>query len=247
MTDISLKIRAEELGKSLDGLSDDLELEIQDAVQNLAESAYSYIISEVQQKLKTTRMDYLKNLTFERLDDSSWLISLEGTWPNMVEDGFTGYDLKETLLKSNKVVQVGSRAGENWVRINQDGQKYAAVPFQEKQADMPSDLAQAMKSMSAKNAQGRKQKITKLFKGKEGQPLEGKVATAKSDNSLLDAMVKYQYRNESGTMSSIYMNYRMISENSDGWQHPGWAGCHFFQAAEQWIEAEMDNIIKILL
>lgn len=247
MADISLKIRAEALGKSLDGLADELESELTDAVQNLAESAYSFIISEAQQKLKSTRQDYLAGLTFDRLDDSSWLISLEGTWPNMVEGGFGPMDLKETLLNSKKIVNVGSRAGSPWVRIGQDGKKYAAVPFEEKQSAMPTDLANAMKGMSAKNTQGRMQKITKIFKGEGGNPLEGKVAVAMSKNPMLNAMVKYQHVNEKGSVSSLYMNYRIISENSDGWNHPGYHGLNAFLAAQTWIEQEMDNIIKILL
>lgn len=247
MPDISLKFRAEELGKSLDNLADELEAELTNAVQDLAESAYSSIIADAQSKLKNTRQDYLSGLSFEKLDETSWLISLDGSWANMIEDGFGPYDMKEVLLNSKKTVQVGSRAGEPWVRTGADGAKYAAVPFEEKQANMSPSMLTSMKGMTATNAKGRQQKITKIFKDLSGNPMTGKVAVASSKNPMLDSMVKYQHINEKGSVSSVYMNYRIISENSSGWNHPGYSGLHAFQAAQQWIEQEMDNIIKTLL
>lgn len=256
MADFSVKIKAEELGKSLENLAEGVEAELNQAVADLATAAYANIIATAQAKLNSTRADYIRNLSFDRIGDNAFLISLDGDWATKLEEGFPGYDMKPGMLSSSKTVSVGSRAGEPWVKRSKDGNRYAAVPFERKpftkEAGRAGDLASAIREMTVQNQKGRKQKLTSIFKDASGNPLTGKVATARSDVKDLDQIVKYQkiYQNPNTgkkTVQSIYMTYRTVSDKSTGWNHPGYEGLKAFLEAEQFIEKSIEDIINTLL
>ena len=250
--DISLKVIADKFGKSLDALADSVEVELQEAVKNVATQAYGHAIAQVQAMKAGDyhKKAYLKGLNLQALGDDSYLISLEGDWANKLEGGIAPYDMKEILLASKKIVGVGSRAGEPWVQISQEGNRYAHVPFQHRPFSankLTGNLESDILKMTAMNAKGRQQKITKLFKDEFGNPLSGKVAKARSDNPQLDNLVKYQHIYESGKVQSIYMTFRTISDASSGWQNPGVPAFAIFKELEDYVEAELANIVKVLL
>ncbi len=250
MADISLKLRADELGKSLEDLAVEVEMELEAAVQNLAQAAYASIMAKAEAELSSTRQDYTSNLDFTPLGDGSYLISLIGSAANSLEDGYSGFDMVPGMLNSNKTVQTGSRSGEKWVKTNQEGKKYAHVPFEHKpysKEPKSSDLNAEIKRLTSTNRSGAEQKLTKMFADIDGSPLSGKVATARSDNKLLDQITKYQHVSDTGKVSSLYMTFRTVSEDSAGWKHPGWKGLKAFEEAERWVEKELDLIIETLL
>ena len=251
MADFSLKFRADELGKTIAGIGKQLEDELDSAVADLAHGAYAKIAADAQQRIgnSDSRQEYLKGLEILELGSGSYLVTLRGEAANKLEDGYDSYSMKDTLLKSNKVVQVGPRAGQPWVQKNQEGSKFAHVPIQMRPAskEAGNDLGKEIQQMMAKNNEGRQQRITKIFRDATGKPIEGKVASGISDNPLLDRVTKYQKIGKSGSVSSTYINYRTISENSSGWQHPGHDGYNLFKDAEDWVAAELDNIIGTLL
>lgn len=251
MADISFKIRAEALGKSMENLAPQVEEEINQAVKNLAHAAYTAMTAKIQSMAmnEKNRKDYLKSLQFKDLGDDSYLIFLEGDWANKLEQGYGSYSIREVLLKSKKIVQVGKRAGEPWVRTAKDGHKYAAVPFEHKPHSNPTgDLGKDIKNLTGTGINGVKQRIDKVFKNAEGNPLSGKVATVSgAENSRLEGLTKYQYVHPSGKVSSVYMTYRMVSENGKDWIHPGHKGYQLFKEAEKFVEEQMDQIINTLL
>jgi hypothetical protein len=251
--DVSQSLKA--LEKSLEGIAPAVEEQINSAIQDLAHAAYANIVAKAQTELHSTRLDYLKGLEFQQLDDNSYLISLDGAWANKLEDGFPAYNLTEVLLKSQKTVEVGRRTGGPWVQTSEEGNKYAYVPFSRqphtKQAGRMGDMAASIKSMTATNAAGRKQKITSIFKDASGNPLEGKVAIGRSKNPLVDGLVKYQktYSNAQGkqTSQAVYINYRAVSEVGKPWQHPGFAGIKAFEEAEKMLVDHLNQILRTLL
>jgi hypothetical protein len=253
MSDISFKIRAELLGKQIENLAPQVEDEINQAVKNLAHAAYTGMTARIQAMSISdkSRKDYLNGLKFKDLGDDSYLIYLDGDWANKLEQGFGPYSIRDVLLKSKKIVGVGSRSGEPWVRKAKDGHKWAVVPFEHKPHVNPSgDLAQDIKKMMAKGVNGQVQAIGKVFKNAEGKPITGKVASVNpsdATNPNLAGLTKYQHVSKSGRVSSVYMTYRAISETGKDWVHPGSAGYQLFKQAEEYVEKEMDNIIKTLL
>ena len=253
MADISFKIRAEALGKDMENLAPIVENEINQAVKNLAHAAYTSMTAKVQSMSmnEKNRKDYLKALKFSDLGDDSYLIYIDGEWADKLEKGFGGYSIRDMLLKSQKIVGVGSRSGEPWVRKAKDGHKYAAVPFEHKPHAGPTgDLAADIKATMAKGTNGQIQSMSKIFKNSEGKPINGKVATAlpgDAPTANLQGLTKYQYVHPSGAVSSVYMTYRMVSENGKDWIHPGHKGYQLFKQAQDYVEKEMDNIINTLL
>lgn len=249
MSDINVKIKAEELGLEIDNLAPWIEAELQDAVKNLAHAAHTSMISEIQSRRMSpgNRQDYLKGLKFVDIGDDSYLIYLEGDWANKLEEGFEPYDMKDTLLKSTKI----TTSGEPWVKTNKKGKKYASVPFSFKphSKDVGSgDLASDIKSLVAKNSKGKMQAITKTFKDIDGNAIQGRVASIKNaENENLSGLTKYQHVSDSGKVSSMYMTFRVISEDSKGWQHPGFAGHKIFEDVEKYVDQEMENILTNLL
>lgn len=254
MSDISLKVKAEALGKTLENLAPQIEEEINEAVKNLAHAAYTAMTAKIQSKniSDSSRKDYLKGLQFTALGNDSYLIHLEGTRANQLENGSGSYSIRDLLLKSQKIVGVGSRSGEKWVRTAKDGHKYAAVPFEHKPkvGGASGDLAADIRKLMAKGVNGQVQSLDKIFKNADGKAISGKVATvAKGDagSPNLEGLTKYQHVSPKGRVTSVYMTYRMVSENGKDWVHPGLEGYGLFKEAEAFIEKEMDNIISTLL
>lgn len=251
--DISLKLVADKLGKSLENLSSMVEDELNKAVKNLAHATYTSMVSKIQSMgaSQTNRTEYLKALKFKQLGNDAYLIYLDGPWASKLEEGFGPYSIREAMLKSQKTVEVGSRAGQPWVRTAKDGHKWAVVPFEHKQNTVGAkggDLATDIKQMFAQNAKGDKQRLTKIFKDIDGNPINGKVATiTDSVNDKFQGLVKYQSVSDKGKVSSVYMTYRGVSENGKDWVHPGSKGYHLFKEAEKFVESEMENIINTIL
>lgn len=258
--DINVKLRAEELGRSLEGLAGAIEEEFQSAVKNATYGAYAKIIAAAQETLNSTRQDYLKGLTIEELGPNQYLINLNGSFPNALEAGWAAYDMRASMLKSQKTVEVGSRAGLPWVQKGKKGQKYAHVPFEHKPFAKggnanASDMGALIRGMEATNRSGQRQKLTKIFKDASGNPLEGKVAQMNNfsgtdkNSKNLEGLVKFQkvYKNETSgksTVQSVYMTWRTVSENGDPWMRPANPGLHAFEQAEKWLDSQIDDIIK---
>ncbi len=251
-TEIDIQIVIDDT-KVPEKMTDKVDEIMQQAIKDVAQGAYANIIAQAQAGLKSTRQDYLKGLSFTKLSDNEYLITLDGTFANALETGFAPYDMREKMLQSKKIVEIGPRSGEPWVQQGKKG-KFAHVPFQQQpfsKAPEAQDMAQLIKKVEVTNARGRKQKITSIFKDISGKALEGEVARAPKGSDLA-GLVKYQkiYENaKTGKKRTegIYILYRTISENSPGWQHPGFSGLLAFSKTEEWVRKELENILKSFL
>ncbi len=263
------------LQKELSGIAPSIEAEVNEAVKGIAHSTYASIVAKAQKELNSTRQDFLKGLDFEDLGDNNYLISLDGDWANHLEDGFPSFNQTPGMLASNKTVEVGSRAGQPWVQQtkpkgkNKESHKFARVPFEQHphaKTGKGSDMAEAIRNLTATNLAGMDQKLTKIFKNPDGGVAEGKVAvidptgvkagnrpyaTGNSSDNKLQGLVKYQkvYKNKNGkdTVSSVYINYRTVSEKGKPWIHPGFKGLKAFEEAEKEVAAQIDKIVSTLL
>jgi hypothetical protein len=254
MSEFNVKIRAQELGKDLENMSDEMEEQLNQAVADLANATYANIVAKAQQDLNTTRKDYLKGLSFEQIGENSYMISLEGSFSNSLEQGSGPYDIKQKSLESQKIISVGPRTGQPWVQEGKNG-RYAHVPFEHQpysKAPNTGDLGSAIRLMKAMNKQGTEQYLTSVFKDEFGKPMSGKVATARSVIPNLDKITKFQkvYENkETGSFSvkALYMTWRTISDNGPSWTHPGFKGIDAFGEAEKFVEEQIDNILNTLI
>lgn len=250
MSDISVKVIADKLGKSLENLSSRLEEELNSAVGNLAKAAYASMIAQIQatQMGNQNRQALLGGLEFTEMGDNSYMITLNGDWANKLESGYPGYSIKDKLLSSDAKVKSGPRAGQPWVQTSKQGTKFAHVPFDQKvSAPSSGDLTSEIKKIMATNSKGTQQKLTKVFKDELGRPISGKVASVKNAPGNLSGITKYQRVDDKGKVSSYYLTFRTVSEKSSGWQHPGFPGYNFFKRVEEEVEKELENILKTLL
>lgn len=265
--EFNIILEAEALKRSIAFIAQNTVKEIKSAIKDVAFAAYSSIASDAQTKLGGTRQAYMSGLRFINLSPDNYLIYLDGAWPNKIEDGWAPYDMKEQLLKSTAKVKAGSRAGQDWVQRGKKGQRYAHVPFEHSMtasaAKGASDLSGIIKNIKAANiATGVRQKITKIYKDADGNPMSGKVATFKfSPEDIakglsipnLQGLNKYQtvYNDKNGKerVKSVYMTFRTISDLSPAgkWYNKGNSGLKAFPEAERYVEAEIKNILDTLL
>lgn len=253
--EFSVTIKADELELELNRIAGDAEEAFNAALGDLASATYARIVASAQEKLHSTGKEYLQGLSFDKISDNHYVISLEGRWQEKLEAGFPGYSMKDTLLKSDKILETGGRAGQPWVQTSKKGHKYAHVPMEKKpfsKAPGATDLGALIQGLKAPNAKGRMQNFTSVFKDKSGSPMQGKVAVAQNTGVKdLEGLVKYQktYTKDNGkqTTQSLYVLYRTISENPEAnsdWNHPGWSGLKAFPEAEEYLERELENLLR---
>lgn len=243
---------AQGLGKNIETLAYEVEQDLQAAIEGIANAAYSKIVMGAQEKLNSTRVDYLNALSFDKIGELDYIISLKDDGiVNALEVGAPGYNLTDKLLKSQARVSAGPRVGQPWVQQGKNG-KYAHVPNQHRpyaKNSKSSSLKLVLEKVTVFNAQGLRQSILKTFKDASGKIIEGKAAVAKGPVSNLFNLTKYQYIHGSETnqrVSSLYYTFRTTSENGTAWWHPGFKGLHLFAEAEKWVEAEIQRVLASL-
>jgi len=94
MADLNVSIIADKLGKDLENASESVQAEVNTAIKDLAHSAHASIVARVQsmKMSENNRRDYLRALKFITISENTYLIFLEGDWPNKLEEGFPGYN-----------------------------------------------------------------------------------------------------------------------------------------------------------
>lgn len=233
---IDIEIRAAELKKSLDNISKRTEQALNDAIKNIAYLAYSEAQRLAQEKLITSRQDYLSGLKFEQLDDNVYLIWLEGDPANAIEEGWSSFDMKPGLL-----------SGPN-AKVTAKGTRFNTVPFQQRPFSKAKSSAGVRTMRDAVNRLIKEQGFDKIIQEK-GRPKIGVAATIKNTGIRdLEGLVKIQKEYE-GRVQSTYLTFRRVSDNSapDKWIHPGYVGAKIFKDVEQYVDREVDRILKVLL
>lgn len=232
--DIKIDLRAKELGIDLKNASKKAIAQLDKALGDVTNITYNEMVRQAQTKLKTIRDDYINALHYDQIGISAYIIYLDDSM-GMFEDGFPKFDMKPGLLN-----------GPN-ATTTEKGTKYNTVPqtFRpaSKASTMPEHLKVQLKDVIKKN------KLNKVFKDKTtGKPLEGVVARVKDTGvDQLKGLVKVQKQYQKKTQS-FYMTFRRVSSNSDPskWIHPGFSGIHIFKDAEQYLEEQIDRILKVI-
>lgn len=238
MVTINLQVRAEDLGRSLDAISEAMNVNLENAINTLAYSAYDEAVRLAQSRLKQTRADYINNLKFKELGSNSYIIYLEGEWPNKVEDGFGPYDMKTDLLTGPNAQKWAARG-----RFNYNVVPFGIRPDAQAQPTNVTSLAEAAKQLI--KDRGLDKVITSANTGK---PLEGMVASIRNTGiKNLEGLTKIQ-KVYNKTVQSHYMTFRAVkSTQVASWFHPGYKGAKIFPDVERYVMEEVDNILRTLL
>lgn len=185
---------------------------------------------EAQKKLNSTRTDYLLGLSFDAIqypynnNPFSGAVVLQGKFPNMLETGFSAFDMKTGFSKSPK--RLSSSTG--W---------YLTIPFRHSTPGsfmygkpMPVDIYAEAKKLPNKG---------RLNNSK------GEVLTSwtgyKHKSNIYDKMTRYKKGR-----GSTYVTFRRVSNNSDplSWWHPGFTGVKIADSLEGYATRSFEACLK---
>ncbi len=222
---------------------------VDQVVRDLGEECRNEIVRHAMLELHTTADDYIAGLqpveyTLGSRGDSfsqtsGFEISLVGALPNMIEKGWDGGDMKETLL-----------SGRN-AKVGKNGSRYNTVPFRHMGPNASGRNGAPMGSAyKASRGETEAEEIGKRVyaaakKLKQGMSLQAGLAPLLQSHHKTDiyaGMIKQQqaYTSASGkvTNQSQYKTFRRVSDNSDpdSWLHPGIKPHHLFDDAVAYIE-----------
>lgn len=195
--------------------------------QRLLAETFDKIVVLANRELKTSKKEYIDGLT---IDNNS--IELEGFLPNAIEEGISGFDMKEGFSRSSKKV------------ITKSGGWYLTIPFRvftpgagggEYRNQMSWQIYRAVRA-------GRKYDAGSVSSRPAfSDRATGRVWEAYEHKSPILAGIK-KTTNENGRSS--YSTFRRVSKNSspESWIHTGILPHRLFDKA--WAEIDIEQIIN---
>ena len=248
-----------------------------DAVlDDLAEASRAKWIQLAQQRLGSTKRDYINGIQPVEVAEGGRLLVLFGSLPNMVETGAEAWDLRSTLLTGPKV------------KTSAEGKRYRSIPFRH---GTPGSQGQGGTPMGARYGpqgsnsrawasggamdRGQAGKLGDLLyraaKGlRKGRSLGDRTGGATVLGKGPDAVrvpklapwhstdifagmkrVRKSYANEKTgktTTQSHYMTFRTISEaNPTGWIHPGIQARNLHRDVEEYAKSIAGKLLDVAL
>ena len=229
-----------------DGLSAALTNQIQTAAQMSVSDTLMATKSKweqiAQQRLNTTRADYLLGLnadnSLEFPDKMTGVLTLRGKWPNKLEDGFSAFDIKDGLMN-----------GPN-VKRKKDGGWYNTVPFRHRTpghsgsavggSEMPTDIYSRARAM-----RGNVQRLTST---ETAYPPQTSWKGYTHKNGLYEGMVRNRKKYEKA-IQSTYVTFRRVSDKSDpkAFWHPGFVGIKAVDSVVPFAEKTFKEVLEVYL
>jgi len=255
----SVKASLEELGHNLDAIEEGLIEVLNIQVGQLAMAARSEWIRLAQERLKTSREDYINGLrqgeSFKMLSSgglTSYEITLVGSFPNNIEYGMGPFDMKGV-----RPGWLGGKAS----KMGKNGKRYVVIPFRHSTSNSPrfADTGKAA-SVGLKEqlkTTVRTYGLDRMVRTATGQVVEGNVARLPKGapvHPYLQGMVRTQQAYSGTTKSGLgrgsgtLTTFRVMSENSkpDSWIHPGLRAVNLLAEVEQFVDNEMTKIANNL-
>lgn len=219
--------------------------------RNVMEGARAKLIKIAGRKLKSSRMDYIQGIQPLEvgLDGVSLIIS--GALPVMVEEGWDGRLLHETLLRLDA-------PGAKKIRVSKEGHRYRHIPFRQKtprasmQGGQPMGSQfqprgglsrEAPKTIISNSADLGKMIAKKARSLKAGEQLPAGLAPKLRPHHTTDvfAGMKVNLQPVEGKGGKVryqrtYTTFRTISENvTDKWYHPGIEARNFLDDVHRYV------------
>lgn len=230
--------------------------------REIMEGARAHLIKHASERLHSSRADYLAGIQPLERDGKGVVLALVGVLPNMVEHGWDGRFLQETLL---------SDSVRGW-KVSSEGFRYRAIPFRHKtpgsgpQGGQPmgSQFSGTKNAMSLAAPHAVVEDILKLGKKVHGQAKklisrQEAASGAKGSSRLQSGLApllrqhhstdifagmivnKQPVQKSGGPHGAVgfqrtYTSFRMISEKvPDKWYHPGIQAREFMEELDGWI------------
>ncbi len=231
--------------------------EVGQIVRGIAAAARQRWIKKAQTHLKSTSRDYIQGIGEVEYKNQVATIQLTGKLPNMVEEGYSAHDMRETLLG----------AGAKNVKMTKDGHRYNTVPFRHGTPgtggrnvgrEMPKEIHREAKklipTLSSPGLKGRPGKVS------YGDRLQINARTGTAARKILSTkerpwhwgstylgMIREQ-KTYAKASQNQYTTFRRISSNvkrgDKHWMHPGIAAHHFIPQVEREVSMLAKDIIE---
>jgi hypothetical protein len=223
----------------------------------LANAARDKWIQLAAQGLNSTRKDYIDGIQEVKLQGNLATVALVGEWPNKLEHGWEGGDMRDTLLAEDAPHQ-------DTIYTNQQGGRYRHVPFRHQTPGTRGTAGAAMGTQYSPNRPGSlaaphavladvKQLGKRIHRKAKQLEAGGRLQTASMrkpppklrphhvTNIFEGMIVNLQPTKLSkagkGPPQRTYTTFRTISEdNPIGWMHPGVTARNFADEVVQYVQ-----------
>ncbi|MBU5669516.1 hypothetical protein KQI68_06645 [Peptoniphilus sp. MSJ-1] len=202
-------------------MNDNFDLEIGKAIETALIVGRNTWIDKAQKGLKSSREQYIRAISDVYVEDTnSGYIELRGTFPVMIETGFTSFDMKMNFSKSTK-----KRKGKN-------GRWYLTIPFRHYTSGttnvMPSKILKAARKL--RNGGVLREAIVRDL----GFGPQTSKTGYRWKNSKYDGLRRVVKNYESSTRG-YYMTFRRVGSASDprAFIHPGYKGLHAIEEVKK--------------
>jgi hypothetical protein len=191
-----------------------------------------------QQKLTTTRADYLLGLSADNSmvfpDAFTGVLTLRGKWPNKLETGFEAYDMKDGFKGSSRK------------KINKDGSWYLTIPFRHRTPGTSGSAVGGQAMPDDIYSQARTLKGGERLRGTETNYPPGQSWTGYAHKSGIYENMKKVTKTYDKATQSQYMTFRRVGENSDpqSWWHPGYAGLKALDTVEPFARKTFQQVFN---
>lgn len=200
-------------------MTDELQQAFEEFVSGAVKASLLYARSEwvgiAQQKLRSSREDYIAGISEVTMTGPyNGYIELKGKFPNMLETGFTGFDMKTGFANSPKR------------KTSKTGGWYLTIPYRHRTsgsvAPMPKDINKEAKKL------GDRESLSEKLVASLGYKRETSHTGYRWKNAKFDGLTRVIKTYPSGMKRSQYLTFRRVSEKTDpgAWAHPGYHGLH---------------------
>lgn len=205
----------------------DIDRTIDQIASNTVAATLSYardeLIQEAHRKLNTTSIDYKAAISAIKMEGPlKGHISLNGTFPAMLENGFTQFDEKRGFAKSPKKTKVTRRIDGR----NEPGW-FLTIPFRHEvngKGALPQKILKAAKDLKFG------EQLSESLVRDLGYKPQTSFTGYKWKNAKYDHLQRIVKNYKSGAKRGQYITFRRVSDKSDpkSFHHPGFKGIKAF-------------------
>lgn len=226
------------------------------AANDLGLKAIEQIGLQAQMQLKSSAQDYLRGLQdagggMSTTPSGEVIVTLVGTVPNAMEQGFDAFDIKPGLLGSPKVKH--GKSGKPYIDVPFRWGRPGAKTVQAMSKAASSAMDKAMRA--AKKSMGAGPAAMALIRSKYvGGPPKGKTVNIGGKTVLhahkadIEAGMSRLPKLSVGA-SGEFRTFRRVSGSSSvaSWRHPGRTGVEIFKMVVGVLESVKDEYVKMQL
>lgn len=221
-----------------DVLASQLEAAASDAISKTMIATKAKWEQTAQQRLKSTRMDYIMGLntddSVEFPDAFTGVLTLRGGWPTMLETGFPAFDMKQGFGRSSKRKMLSD--GSGW---------YMTIPMRHQTPSsngmaggtpMPEDIYSRARALKG---------VTRLTGTEKDYPPGVSHAGYQHKSGIYEGMRKVSKDYAKATQSK-YVSFRRVGSKSpsNSWMHPGFPGVEAINVVQPFAQRTLNKVLE---